>query len=163
MTTDDIRLAYSWDLFFHDYMDSNWSRESYEILGTASTAVEFWTMFNVIKEKVSTGMFFFMKKGIFPKWDDNNGKEFSFLTIKVLKTQVPEFTEYLLTRLLSGNIIKQVDMRGDVVDGISVSPKKNFCIFKLWISSNLSKYKDTSIYDIPSGYHGDIFIKDYSF
>jgi hypothetical protein len=159
---DDLVLEHSWNIFFHDYMDSDWSRESYEILGTTSTIIQFWTMFNIIKQKINTGMFFFMKNGVFPKWDDNHEKKFSFLTIKVLKEKVPDFCEYILVRLLSGNIIRDKNINQNVVDGISVSPKKNFCIFKVWICSPDPLYKDTTLYDIPTSYHGDVFIKEYS-
>ena len=74
-----------WKIFFHDYMDSSWKKESYEPLGTINNIIDFWTIFSVLKDKLSCGMFFFMKEQTFPKWDEEN-IEYNFLTIKVLKT-----------------------------------------------------------------------------
>jgi len=162
MNTNDIALNTSWNLYFHDYMDSNWDRESYEIIGSVGTVIQFWTMFNVIKTKIDSGMFFLMRDGIFPKWDDNVNKTFSFLTIKVVKQSVTSFAESLFMRMTNDAIISQETLPNTSIAGISVSPKKNFCIFKLWIYSQDEQHKDITLYDIPDSYTGSVFFKDYS-
>jgi hypothetical protein len=161
-TDEDITLDTSWNLYFHDYMDSSWDRESYEIIGTVKTVIQFWTMFNIIKSKLDSGMFFLMREGVFPKWDDNINKTFSFLTIKVTKQSVISFAESLFVRMINNSIITNNKLPNTVIDGVSVSPKKNFCIFKLWICSEDEDHKDITLYDIPNSYTGSVFFKDYS-
>ena len=128
-----------WKIFFHDYMDSSWKKESYEPLGTINNIIDFWTIFSVLKDKLSCGMFFFMKEQTFPKWDEEN-IEYNFLTIKVLKTNLVQYAEDILIQLLSENLIKENE---DIVKGISLSPKKNFCIIKIWLSTK--DYQDPNI------------------
>jgi hypothetical protein len=162
MNTNDIALDSSWNLYFHDYMDSSWDRESYEIIGTVKTVIQFWTMFNIINTKLDSGMFFFMRENVFPKWDDNTNKTFSFLTIKVVKQSVVSFAESLFARMIINSIISTDELPNTYIDGVSVSPKKNFCIFKLWICSHDERHKDITLYDIPNFYTGTVFFKDYS-
>ena len=74
---EDIVLNNTWTLYFHDFMDSNWNRESYEKLVSIRTVREFWTIMTIVKDWLSMGMFFFMRDEIFPKWDDNDNKDVS--------------------------------------------------------------------------------------
>ena len=154
----DLNFKDVWFVYFHDYMDTNWNRESYEIITKIDNVINFWTTFNIIKHKLSLGMFFFMKENIFPKWDDNDNKDFSFLSFKILKTDVETFIEQILIRLFNNTLIEKTYT--EYLSGISISPKKNFCILKIWVSSTNDVLKSTSLYDIPKSYHGDILFKN---
>ena len=151
-------LENKWNLYFHDYMDSNWNRESYEKLGEINNIVDFWTIFNVMKEKLSLGMFFLMKNNIFPKWDDNQNMTMSYLSMKILKTSAQEFMESILIGLLSETICKS---NPSLINGISISPKKNFCICKIWINTTEEYAKDKTLYELPENYHGDVVFNNF--
>lgn len=157
-----MSLANAWNVYFHDYMDSNWNRESYEILTSYDNATDFWTIFEIMRDTLQMGMFFFMKNGVFPKWDDsyNNNKKFCFMSIKVLKANVPDFMEYMLVRISTDSLLTNAELEQGMIDGVSVSPKKNFCIIKLWICTQDANYKNIDDYDIPQLYHGDAIFKD---
>lgn len=157
-----MSLSNTWNVYFHDYMDSNWNRESYEILCSYDNATDFWTIFDIMKDTLQMGMFFFMKHGVFPKWDDNynSNKNFCFLSIKVLKSNVQYVMEYALVRMCTESLLTSNDLNQGMIDGISVSPKKNFCIIKVWISTQDAKYKNIDFYDIPKLYHGEAIFKD---
>lgn len=154
----NIELERKWIVYFHDYMDTNWNRESYEKLSDITNIIDFWTVFNIIKDKLSLGMFFFMKEDIFPKWDDNENIKMSYMSIKILKTNASEFMEQILTHLLTEKIFLD---NPDLINGISISPKKNFCICKIWINSIDEKFKDISIYNLPIEYHGDVVFNNF--
>ena len=157
-----MSIKNTWNVYFHDYMDSNWNRESYEILARYDNASDFWTIFDIMRDTLQMGMFFFMKDGVFPKLDDsyNNNKKFCFMSIKVLKTNVSEFLEYILVRMSTECLLTNSELEQGMIDGISVSPKKNFCIVKLWICTLDDKYKNIDNYDIPKIYHGEAIFKD---
>ena len=156
----DAPLHHTWTLYFHDFMDTNWNRESYEKLVSFRTVREFWTVFKIVKELLSMGMFFFMRDDIFPKWDDNENKDMSYLSMKILKTNTGEFMEEVLVMLLGSALFKDRTHR-DMINGISISPKKNFCICKIWIDSTEERFKNIELFDIPAKYHGDVIFNDF--
>jgi hypothetical protein len=102
-----------------------------------------------------------MKNEIFPKWDDSsNNDKYVFISIKIIKENVGVFMENLLLKLVAESL-SETD--NDNISGLSISPKKNFCICKIWIKSSkvLSKEYILANFDIPSSlYHGDIICKE---
>jgi hypothetical protein len=148
-----------WSVFFHDYEDPNWNHESYEKLASITTVVEFWTIFEILKPKLQSGMFFFMKDPLFPRWDaDSDIQPYSFMSIKVLKTKVESFAEHIFTRLFAECLHTS---HPEVVKGVSVSPKKHFCIFKIWLHEQNYEtvVRDEKLYDIPRTYHGSLIYR----
>jgi hypothetical protein len=158
MVEDNIILINKWIVYFHDYMDTNWNRESYEKLVEITNAIDFWTVFNIIKDKLSLGMFFFMKDNIFPKWDDNENTKMSYVSIKILKTNASSFMENILVSLLNETLYSD---KPEMINGISISPKKNFCICKIWINSTDEIHKNVSLYTLPSDYYGDVVFNNF--
>lgn len=155
---DNYNLNNDWVIYFHDFMDTNWNRESYEKLVSIDNVVDFWTIFNIIKDKLSVGMFFFMKKNIFPKWDDNENTKMSYMSIKILKTNASIFMEKILVHLMSETLYTD---NPDLINGLSISPKKNFCICKIWINSVDDVHKNIELYNIPDDYHGECLFNNF--
>jgi len=155
---ENHKLSNVWVIYFHDFMDTNWNRESYEKLVSIDNVVDFWTIFNIIKEKLSVGMFFFMKKHIFPKWDDNENTKMSYVSIKILKTNAACFMEKILIHLMTDTLYKE---NPQLINGLSISPKKNFCICKIWINSIDDIHKNIKLYNIPNDYHGECLFNDF--
>lgn len=149
-----------WKVFFHDFMDSNWNRDSYEQLAVINSIRDFWTIFCVIQEWMSHGMFFFMKENVFPKWDDNDNKAMSYLSMKILKAKTTEFMEHMLVSMLSNTLMKNSD-NAYLINGISISPKKNFCICKVWIDTTDDALKNIELFNIPNIYHGEVFFRNF--
>jgi len=152
--TNDI-----WSVYFHDPYDENWALNSYVRLANMSSIEEFWVLHKELKDKIHCGMFFIMREHIFPCWDDENNKNGGCLSIKVLKQDMKEFWERLCIKLLGETLVKE-QHRGehwDIVNGISTSPKKHFCIIKIWLKTD--KLVDKSFYDIPPNFYGDILFR----
>jgi hypothetical protein len=150
-----MKFYNNWTFYFHDSNNKNWDDESYIKLCEINNIIDFWTVYDIIKNKLYLGMFFFMKNDISPKWEDNN---ISILSIKVLKNNVEYCTEYLLTRLLGENILKNETDKINSIVGLSVSPKKTFCIFKIWIKD--SEINSADSFDLPNIYHGEPLFRD---
>ena len=155
---EDVWLNDVWALYFHDPYDNNWDRESYIKLFTFSNINEFWMMYTVINNILNEGMFFIMRDYIFPKWNELENKDGGFLSIKILKEKVPSFCEDILINLINETILlSDFYDKSDLINGISISPKKHFCIIKIWLRN--CELSDISKFNIKNEYYGDILFK----
>lgn len=147
-----------WCLYFHDPYDSNWTNESYKLLGTLSTVEEFWQHNICLKNDSNKGMFFVMRDYVFPCWDDPYNIEGGCLSIKVLKESVADFWEDISMKLLGETLLKEAHRdKWNVVNGVSTSPKKHFCIIKIWVKDSSLDNKD--YFDLLPSFYGDILFK----
>jgi len=154
----DIWLNDSWTLYFHDPMDDNWTHSGYKKLFTTRTISEFWMMYTEVSSCLQDGMFFVMRDPIFPKWNDDDNKRGGFLSIKILKEKMPSFCEKLLLDLVNESLlIDKYKEYSDKINGVSVSPKKNFCIVKIWLKS--TDIQNFEFFNIDEEYHGTILFK----
>jgi hypothetical protein len=155
----DLFLNDIWSVYFHNPISNNWGRDGYIKISDISTVEDFWKSFNQIESKIHIGMFFFMREHIFPTWDDPENKDGSFISFKVLKEHIPKFSENILSSLMGETIIQESNIdKWNHVNGISFSPKKNFCIVKIWMKSKVLNKKEMFI--IPQSYEGDIVFKE---
>jgi hypothetical protein len=147
-----------WSVYFHDPYSNDWTTESYKMLGTVSTVEEFWQHYNISKENINKAIFFFMRDYVFPSWDDPSNLNGGCISIKVLKEHVADFFEDICLKLL-GEILLKPEYRSkwNLINGVSTSPKKHFCIIKLWVKNDILSDKD--MFDFISGFYGDILYK----
>ena len=132
-------LNNKWILWFHDPINNDWSFESYINIHTINTIESFWEVFNNInKLNIENGMFFLMKDGIKPMWEDEKNKNGGCWSFKILKENIYETWLDLIINCINETILTDVSIN-DVINGLSVSPKKTFCIVKIWIKNNISK------------------------
>ena len=158
MTNDETFFNDLWCIYFHDPLDTDWTNKSYKLTGTISSIDEYWQHFHAYATHVHQGMFFIMREHIFPCWDDPNNINGGCLSIKVLKDHVQEFWEDLSCKLLGETLLRPEHVHlWDKVCGISTSPKKHFCIIKLWVADQT--LNDKSFFDIIPLYYGDIIFK----
>jgi hypothetical protein len=147
-----------WSYYFHDPNDEDWTLESYIKLGDVSCIDDFWNVHTLLKDHIHMGMFFIMRDYIFPCWDDEHNKDGGCMSIKVLKQDMVKFWEEL-SMLVLGETILSTEKRGlwNHINGISTSPKKHFCIVKIWLRSD--DLADESMFTIPAHMHGTILYK----
>ena len=150
---EELLLDDMWEIFFHDPNDTNWTNASYIRLATISSAEDFWKNHNCIGENITKGIFFIMRESIFPTWDSPENINGGCLSIKVLKENIIDFWQDLCVKLLCEKLLSKE--KTQFVNGISTSPKKHFCIIKIW----LSEFVDKSCFDILPKYYGDIIYK----
>ena len=147
-----------WNVHFHDPGDEDWTMKSYHLLHTLSTVEDFWIVNNAIKDKLQNGMFFVMREHIFPCWDDPENKDGGCISIKVPRAKVLGFWEALCAAVLGETLISNMEQMA-VINGISISPKRAFCIIKIWIAR-----KDVvtmSNLKLPLGYIGDVMFRSW--
>lgn len=130
-----------WTIWAHLPHDTDWSINSYKRITDIDSMEQIIELENVIPDvMIKNCMVFCMRKNILPTWEDKsncNGGSFSF---KVNNSDVYNIWNEIIITLLGEMIIKD-EMMNQTVNGITVSPKKNFCILKIWM-------KDISIQNV---------------
>lgn len=155
---EDVLLNDLWSFYFHDPLNNDWNMNSYIKVLDIGTVDEFWQVYEKFAAKFHLGMFFLMREHVFPCWDDPLNATGGCLSIKVLKQDVPTFWKEMCIRLLGETIL--VDEKADnfdFVNGISVSPKKHFCIIKIWLRSH--DFSNRVFFQLPKGNYGDVLYK----
>ena len=76
-------------------------------------------------------MFFIMREGILPIWEDKQNKTGGCWSFKIIKKDVFNAWNELAITLLGESITKN-PVQNMEINGISISPKKSFCIIKIW-------------------------------
>lgn len=128
-------LKNKWVLWAHLPHDSDWTLNSYKIIATFSTAEDAIAITETLPDTlIKNCMLFVMKEGITPMWEDvknRNGGSFSYkITNKLVVDVWKEITFVLVGDTISSNV-----KFTNSVTGITISPKKNFCIIKIWLSN----------------------------
>jgi translation initiation factor 4E len=83
-------------------------------------------------------MLFLMKENIMPMWEDVHNKNGGCFSYK-LTSRITEYWRDVSFSITGKTLTKMEDFNNDIT-GISISPKKNFCILKIWMGSCM--YKD---------------------
>ena len=134
------KLNDEWCLWAHLPHDVDWSLSSYKLLYTFDSVEQTVALANNLSEKcIKNCMLFIMRKNINPIWEDTNNINGGCFSFKISNKQVKNTWNNLMYGLVGETIfINNID--NSIVNGITVSPKKNFCIIKIWI--NTCSYKD---------------------
>lgn len=130
------KLNGNWDIYYHLPQETSWSLASYKlIMGSIDTAEKIIALNNAISENiVKYCMIFVMKKGITPMWEDPKNRTGGCFSYKVFNKQVFDVWKTLLLRLCGETLC--IDKKyNQNINGITISPKKNFCIIKIWLEN----------------------------
>lgn len=137
-----VDLKNEWKLWFHSINDNNWNKSSYKQLFSLKDLFDTNLMMNIFKQNhYQNGMFFLMKNDVFPNWEDPSNRMGGCLSFKISsKNVISEWSDLFLKCNLEC-ILKD---ENDKINGLSISPKKEFNILKIWFSENID-YKNLFI------------------
>lgn len=137
-------LNCKWDLYYHLQSDKNWTLQSYktimegiadaETVVALNTAIPDFALYNCL--------FFCMKDGVKPMWEDAKNRNGGFFSYRVLNKNVPAVWHSIM-QALCGEYLCVNKKHMAHVNGITVSPKKNFSIIKVWLDT--CSYQDPNI------------------
>ena len=82
-------------------------------------------------------MFFLMRGNIFPTWEDPKNRLGSCLSFKVESNCIVDSWNILFLKFLTSNVLNE---KNNEINGISITPKKEFNIIKLWFLNDNKKY-----------------------
>jgi len=134
-TTKFHVLNNRWNLWAHLPHDTDWSINSYKRILTIATVEEGIAVTETLPEiLVKNCMLFLMKEGITPIWEDPANRNGGCFSYKISNKSVYEVWKDLSYVVLGESISSQSSFVS-CVNGITISPKKNFCIIKIWMSN----------------------------
>jgi len=136
----DSPINSTWKLWYHSITDNNWTKKSYNKLFDIRDLCDYKLISDTFKQNhYQNGMFFLMKNDIFPNWEDPSNRLGGCLSFKVPSNKIIEDWDQLVLRCITENILSQ---ENDVINGISISPKKEFNIIKIWFNKDPFSYKE---------------------
>jgi hypothetical protein len=123
-----------WVLFHHLPSNKNWSLSGYTIIMDNIDTVEKAIAINeIIPDKmIKFSMLFLMRSGIPPLWEDPNNKLGGCFSYKVINKYVEQVWKQMFY-LACGESLGLNESYSANINGITISPKKNFCIIKIWL------------------------------
>jgi hypothetical protein len=142
-------LNTKWILWFHNPLDNNWNIDSYINIATITSIEDFWGIYNNIDSKIiENGMLFLMRDKIEPLWEHTeniNGGSWSF---KIPKENIKSIWDEISINLCIENVSNNDK---NIINGISISPKKKFSILKIWNKNkNIDSIENLNKLDILS-------------
>jgi hypothetical protein len=129
------KLNFRWNLWAHLPQDSDWSVKSYRLIYNLKTLEDAIVMTETTPDPlIKACMLFVMKDGIAPMWEDPKNRNGGCFSYKVSNKNVCEVWREL-NYVLVGDTISHNSSFVNCVTGITISPKKNFCIIKIWMTN----------------------------
>ena len=130
-------LSRNWVLCAHLPHDTDWSKNSYIQIATYKSMNETVAITEILPNVlIENCMMFLMREGIEPSWEDPQNRGGGSFSYKVGNNDVHK-TWRELTYVLTGGTISANQQYVDSITGITISPKKNFCVIKIWMSNCL--------------------------
>jgi hypothetical protein len=140
----DKKIIGSWNLMYHLPQDKNWTLSSYKYIMKEINTID---KVIALRESISDNlikycMLYIMKEGITPMWEDQQNRNGGCFSYKVVNSMVPDVWNELMYALCGHTLTKKKNHM-DFITGITISPKRNFCIIKIWLSS--CKFQDPTL------------------
>ena len=137
------KLWCDWTLWAHLPHNTDWTIKSYIDIQTFNTVEETIALAeNIPPVLVENCMLFLMKKGIKPVWEDEQNCSGGSFSYKISNKNVTTVWKHLIYAIVGNTCSYDVSFV-KCVNGITISPKKNFCIIKIWMSN--CKYQNPSL------------------
>ena len=147
-------LNNNWTCWIHYQNDNIWTLDRYQSITTLSNLKDAVLFIENLDENIiKKSMLFFMKDSILPLWeseDNINGGCFSY---KINNVNIVNIFKILLYKILGNTLTSDENILNNI-NGISISPKKNFCIIKIWMrNKNIIVNYDYSLNKDPFAIH----------
>lgn len=118
-----------WVLWYHSIDDTNWTKDTYTKVAEIETVEDFLGVFRKF-ETFTKGMFFFMRKDIFPQWEDESNIGGGYWSYKIGKNVAEKAWFNLASSCIGECLTKNPEYMFNI-NGISYSPKINNVIIKI--------------------------------
>ena len=119
-------LKSTWCFWFHMIDNDSWDVKSYRMVYSFDNIRDFWRMQNNMPP-VFSGMFFVMKKGIMPVYEDKHNLNGALYSFRIVKKELQKVWNELLLALIGDTLYPDYS----IVNGVSINPKS--CVIKVWL------------------------------
>lgn len=142
--TQQHNLNGKWNMYYHLPHDKCWELSSYSVIvRDIDSAEQVISLNNTIHDNIIKNcMLFVMRDGITPMWEDPKNRNGGCFSYKIINKHAPEVWKTLFY-LLCGESLCISSEYSKHINGITISPKKHFCIIKIWM--DVSHLQDPSI------------------
>jgi len=149
MSSEHHQLESKWVLWAHLPHDTDWSLKSYKKIYEFSTVEEVLSIYaNLPPKLVVNCMLFLMRSGISPTWEDPRNRKGGCFSYKLNNKNVPDCWRKISFSTCGETLSSNLKLQ-KTINGITISPKKNFCILKVWTST--CDYQDARQINSDSG------------
>lgn len=152
-------LRSKWNMYYHLANDKNWTLSGYKVvMGGIDTLEKLIATNQAVSERmVKYCMLFVMREGVTPLWEDKYNRAGGCFSYKVPNKVVFRLWNDLMY-LMCGNTLMVNPDHMRLVNGITVSPKRNFCIVKVWLA-DCSLQDPSVIVHVPNLSHSGCLFK----
>ena len=131
-----------WTLWYHSITDNKWTKDSYKKIMNINNLLDYhFLKTNFEQQHLQNGMFFIMRDDIFPTWEDPDNRLGGCISFKVYSKDIIEAWNKLFLKLISEDITSETEC-WEEINGISIAPKKEFNIIKLWLRNDTQTHKN---------------------
>ena len=137
---NDYKLKNKWTLWYHSINNKEWTNDSYVKVIELITLLDYKLLENIFRiNHLQNGMFFIMKNDIFPTWEDPNNRLGGCISFKYDNNILKEFLKLLLL-CITNNLSTEENI--NEINGLSIAPKKEFNIVKIWTKNYDKNYNE---------------------
>jgi hypothetical protein len=148
---DEIEPRYLndlWTLYFHSTVCNDWDITSYNNICNISNIEEFLIVFHQFRNIWDKGMFFLMRDGINPTWEDKQNITGGCFSVKYKKEESVDKWFETCCAVLGETFAKSSEHTTNI-NGISISPKKDTNLIRIWMKDNNHINKDLYNFNTP--------------
>ena len=137
-------LKNNWTFYLHLHDTREWNLASYNNI-LRFHSVEHAILLNdeIHYDLIKKSMMFLMKEDIKPMWEDDKNKEGGCFSFKVSNKDIEQVWKEVYFHVV-GSCITKKQKYDHHINGITLSPKKKFCILKVWMKD--CELKDPDIF-----------------
>ena len=154
-------LPDKWKLYAHLPHDTDWTISSYKEIAPITNVEQAIAVSETLPEKlIKNCMLFLMRGNIKPIWEDPGNKDGGCFSYKIANKNVAQVWRHL-SYILVGESLCNSKSSSSKINGITISPKKNFCIIKIWLNNCANQNPETINYSNIEGFapYGSLFKK----
>ena len=134
---NEYLLKNKWVLWYHSLKNKSWDNNSYVKVIEIKSLLDYKLLEDIMRmNHLQNGMFFLMKNDIFPTWEDPKNRMGGCISFKYDNNILNEWLKILLLC-----ITEELSDYNKEINGLSISPKKEFNILKVWIKDDSKDYK----------------------
>jgi len=134
---NEYLLKNKWVLWYHSLKNKSWDNNSYVKVVEIKSLLDYKLLEDIMRiNHLQNGMFFLMKNDIFPTWEDPKNRMGGCISFKYDNNILNEWLKILLLC-----ITENLSEYNKEINGLSMAPKKEFNILKIWIKNDSKDYK----------------------
>jgi hypothetical protein len=133
----------SWTVYFHEPEDKSWAIDSYKRIASMGTWEGLGALLRDMgTQRIVNGMMFTMRGDTSPLWENKANIRGGSYCLKVSRRTAAEVYQRYLAAAALG--VATTDPANAIV-GVTMSPKKGFCIIKLWNANSKAHHDPADV------------------